>query len=100
MKGQWCYFDSYLSPEFCDSIITAGTRLKSDSAHLGVHGTDDDAEYRRAEISWMYPTEFPELYTHLWNTAEKANEEWFQFDIDALEHVQFAQYTEEKPWCV
>lgn len=95
MKGQWCYFDSYFSPEFCDSLITSGLKLKSDSAHLGVHGTDDDVEYRRAEISWMYPNEFPDLYTHLWKMAETANRDWFGFDIDGLEHVQFAQYTEQ-----
>ena len=94
MRGQWCYFGSYFSPQFCDSIITSACKLESTSANMGVYGDSSNIQYRRSDISWMYPDAFPELYSALWKMVDQANREWFNFDINALEHVQFAQYNE------
>jgi len=94
MRGQWCYFDSYITPQFWDRIITSASKLESTSANMGVYGDSSNIQYRRSDISWMYPDAFPELYSALWKMVDQANREWFNFDINALEHVQFAQYNE------
>lgn len=95
MKGEWCYFKSYFSPEYCDKLISQAKKLKFQDAFLGVYGESEVPNYRRSNIAWMYPNEFPDFYTNLWKMADQANKEWFGFDIDGLEHVQFAEYNLE-----
>lgn len=95
MKGEWCYFKSYFSADFCDSIIEKSKSLNFQDANLGDQGLTENINYRKSKIAWLYSNQFPDLYDELWKLEKIANQDWFNFEIDALENVQFAEYKSE-----
>jgi PKHD-type hydroxylase len=92
MKGEWCYFKSYFSAEYCNSIVEKSKNLNFQKANLGENGLSSNNEYRKSEVTWLYPQEFPELYDEMWKLERQANKEWFGFHIDNLEYIQLAKY--------
>ena len=38
MKGEWCYYKSYFSPDYCNSIIEKSKGLQFQRANLGEDG--------------------------------------------------------------
>jgi len=92
MKGEWCYFKSYFSPDYCQSIIERSKNLQFQNPNLGEDGLTNNEGYRKSKIAWIYSDLFPELYESLWEMEKIANNEWFGFDIDNLEYIQLAEY--------
>jgi len=91
MKGQWCYFKSHFSPDFCNSIIEKSKNLTFREASIGQDETIDNNQ-RKSDVAWIYPKDFPELYETVWKLEREANKEWFEFHIDNLEYIQLARY--------
>lgn len=92
MKGEWCYYKSYFSKEYCENIIEKGNKLPLKTANLGEEGLSKNNDYRKSEVAWLYPKDFPDLYDEVWKLERECNKEWFGFHIDNLEYIQFAKY--------
>jgi PKHD-type hydroxylase len=92
MKGEWCYFKSYFSAEYCNSIIEKSKELEFQKANIGEDGLSEIDGYRKSEVAWLYPQDFPELYDEIWKLERDANKNWFGFHIDNLEYIQLARY--------
>jgi len=42
MKGEWCYFKSHFSKEYCDEILERSKDLQFDSGLLGETGLTEN----------------------------------------------------------
>ena len=92
MKGQWCYYKSYFSPECCDLILEKSKNLPFREATIGEDGVTINNNQRKSDVAWIYSKDFPELYEEVWKLEREANKEWFGFHIDNLEYIQLARY--------
>lgn len=92
MKGEWCYYKSYFSPEYCNSILERAKDLNFGDANLGENGTTENQNYRKSEVTWIYPDAFPDLYDEMWYLQRESNKDWFGFHVDNLEYIQLARY--------
>lgn len=95
MKGEWCYFKSYFSVEYCNNIVEKTRDFSFKKANLGEDGFTTNNDYRKSDVAWLYPQDFPELYSDIWNLERTANKDWFGFHIDNLEYIQIAKYSGE-----
>lgn len=99
MKGEWCYFKSYFTPEQCDKILQDGLQLPSQNAKLGVSGMSEysNDDYRKSKIRFIQQENHPQfqwLFDELWKMGMQANRDWFNFHITNLSFVQLAEYDE------
>jgi PKHD-type hydroxylase len=92
MLGEWCYYKSHFSPDYCNSIIEKAKDLTFQVANLGEDGLSFDNNHRKSEVTWLYPHDFPDLYEEMWKLEREANKNWFGFHIDNLEYIQLAKY--------
>lgn len=92
MKGEWCYFKSYFSQDYCNSIIEKSKGLQFQKANLGEDGLSSNHSHRKSDVTWLYPQDFPDLYEEMWKLEREANKNWFGFHIDNLEYIQLAKY--------
>lgn len=92
MKGEWCYYKSYFSREYCNFILEKSKDLKFKKANLGEDGLTNNGEYRKSDVTWLYPQDFPDLYEQMWKLEREVNQKWFGFHIDNLEYMQLAKY--------
>jgi predicted 2-oxoglutarate/Fe(II)-dependent dioxygenase YbiX len=95
MKGEWCYFKSFLDKQTCEKIINDAIQLPAQDA---VVGTDDFAgtnnDIRRSKIRFLNKDDwrFTYIFDILWKTAISANHDFFNFHITKLDFIQFAEY--------
>lgn len=97
MKGEWCYYDSYFTPEQCEQIIELGKTLEVIDAQIGSDGSVAFSESRRSKIRWIYKEDhrFNWLFDSIWKMAIQANNQWFGFHLSKLDFIQFTEYSEE-----
>jgi PKHD-type hydroxylase len=95
MKGEWCYFKSYLNKETCNKIIQDVQTLPWQDGLIG-SGEGQEIkkdDYRRSKIKFIHEEwRFQYIFDLLWKTALSANKDFFQFHISRLNYVQFAEY--------
>ena len=53
MKGEWCFFKSYLDAKTCDSIVEVIKNRPAKDATLGVQGVVADSNFRRSNIRFV-----------------------------------------------
>ena len=99
MRGEWCYFKSYFTPEQCVKILSDGLKLPAQDAKLGVAGMSEysNDEYRKSKIRFIQQANHPQfqwLFDELWKMGMQANRDWFNFHITNLSFVQLAEYDE------
>lgn len=96
MKGEWCYFKSYLSKEVCNKIINDVQVLPTQDAQIGVgyDKTSIDTTVRRSKIRFINSGDwrFEYIFDIFWKTAISANDDFFQFHISRLNFIQFSEY--------
>ena len=95
MNGEWCYFKSYFSKDYCNEIIKNGLTIPSQDAHVGVNGAEGtDYESRRSKIRFLNSGDwlFKNLFSDLWNMAIEANRDFFNVHVTKLDFVQLAEY--------
>ena len=95
MKGEWCYFKSYLNKTTCENIIELAQLLPSQEAGLGEGGDSHaDDSIRRSTIRFIGADDerFKDLFNVLWLTAVEANRDFFGFHVTKLDFIQFAEY--------
>lgn len=97
MRGQWCYYDSYFSGEFCDRLIKQSEKYEWQDAVIGQNGESVlDTNIRKSKIKFLMKNnpEFEYLFDTLWKLAIRANNDWFGFHISKLDYVQYGEYDE------
>lgn len=96
MKGEWCYFKSYLSKEMCEKIINDVEPLPWQDALVG-NGKDEEFKndsYRRSKVKFIHANDwrFQYIFDFMWKTGLQANDDFFMFNISRLNFLQFAEY--------
>jgi PKHD-type hydroxylase len=99
MKGEWCYFRNYFTPEQCSKILEDGLQLPAQEAKLGVAGMNerDAGDHRKSKIRFIQQNNHPQfqwLFNELWLMGMQANRDWFNFHITNLSFIQLAEYDE------
>lgn len=95
MRGEWCFWMNYLSPEKCDEIIRLALRLPATDPTIGFGSNfDSNPNYRRSKIRWLEPTDpaFKFVFDEFWNVLLKVNKDWFNFNVTHLPALQFTEY--------
>jgi PKHD-type hydroxylase len=99
MRGEWCYFKSYFTPEQCSKILEDGLQLPAQDAKLGVTGMGEQTggDFRKSKIRFIQQGNHPQfqwLFNELWLMGMQANRDWFNFHITNLSFIQLAEYDE------
>lgn len=96
MKGEWCYFKSYLDKDTCEKIIRDVQVLPVQDAHVGVGEGKEVVRnnVRRTKIRFIHAGDwrFQYIFDIFWKTGISANDDFFQFNISRLNFIQFAEY--------
>ena len=95
MKGEWCYFKSYFSAEYCQHIIDTALRREPSEAQIGTKdGIQKDDSFRRSSIRFVNrgDAELDYLFDEMWKLAIRANQDWFDVQISKLDYYQIAEY--------
>jgi len=94
----YCYYTGVFDNDMIDDIVELGDNLLLESAKVG--GSFDVAggenpDIRKTTIGWV-PTgeDHAWLYRKLTDAALAANSEWFGFDLNHIESLQFSVYNE------
>jgi len=97
MKGEWCYFKSYVTPELCNKIIANSLLLSSQDGVVGLNEGLVDNSIRKSKVRFINSNDlnFTFLFDLLWKTAISANKDFFDIQISKLDFVQFTEYNEE-----
>jgi PKHD-type hydroxylase len=95
MRGEWCYFKSYFTPEQCQRIVDVALSRPAQEAKIGTNeGIQADNEFRRSNIRFVNKgdLELDYMFDELWRLAIRANQDWFDFHISKLDYFQIAEY--------
>ena len=97
MRGEWCYFGKYFTPEQCKQILEDSLQIPAQDAKLGVAGMNDYQanDYRKSKIRFIQKENHPQfhwLFDELWKMGSQANHDWFNFHITNLSFIQLAEY--------
>jgi PKHD-type hydroxylase len=95
--NSYCYYENAFDADQVEGIIRHGNGLDMSPAKVG--GAEDKPggaiveDIRKTEIAWIHPSEDTAwLYRILTDHIHKANQEWFQFDLDTIEALQYSVY--------
>lgn len=94
MRGEWCYYKSYFTPETCNYILQEGLKLPCENGQLGVDGESTLQNHRKSRVRFIQKTDptFSFLFDAMWKMAIQANDEWFGFHISKMDYIQLAEY--------
>jgi predicted 2-oxoglutarate/Fe(II)-dependent dioxygenase YbiX len=91
----WAWYSNVFTDQELDAIITLG---ETHELAEGVMFNPDDpnlaSSMRQSKISWITPNS-PDaewLFRKLTDVIIRANEDYFQFDISEIEHLQYTVY--------
>lgn len=95
MRGEWCYFKSYLPADICNQIVETALRREPNEGQIGTNdGVKADDSFRRSSIRFVQKddAELGFLFNDLWKLAIRANHDWFDVHISKLDYYQIAEY--------
>lgn len=95
MIGEWCYFKSYFSKQYCNEIIEKAKTIPSQDAYVGINGAEfTNSESRRSKIRFVNSGDwlFKELFRDLWTMSVQANSDFFNVHVTKLDFIQIAEY--------
>lgn len=92
----WAFHESAFSDEECDAIIELGKSLVATEATVGDYGKQDvEVDIRKNKVSWIESNKDTSwLYEKLTRCVEDINAQFWNFDLDYIETLQFTQYEE------
>lgn len=99
MRGEWCYFKSYLPDDICNQIVETALRREPNEGQIGTNdGVKADDSFRRSSIRFVQKddAELGFLFNDLWKLAIRANHDWFDVHISKLDYYQIAEYDGER----
>jgi PKHD-type hydroxylase len=92
----YCYYNNIFSNDDLDKIVNDGKKLNLSYAAVG--GEDgvevSNNSMRSTKISWFDKMDYEWIYRRLTDIILEANKEWFQYDLDHIEALQFTLYDE------
>ena len=94
----YCYYTGVFDDDMIDSIVELGDALETGPAQVG--GTLTEAggpneKIRKTEIGWIPTTaENAWLFRKLTDLILQANSQWFGFDLNHIENLQYSVYHE------
>lgn len=93
MRGEWCYFKSYFSKEWCDGILSS---VRSDDYRSSFIGQEGEilSDFRKSKVFWLKQNDlkWDKVYKDIWKLEREANHEWFGFHVDGCEDIQLTRY--------
>ena len=95
MRGEWCYFKSYLPADYCERLIEVALSRPAQDAQIGTSdGIQSDTSFRRSAIRFVNrgDAELDYVFDELWKLASWANRDWFDVHISKLDYFQIAEY--------
>lgn len=94
MLGEWCYFKSYFSKEYCNLLLETAKCYNDDfySGNMGVTGEVSNLEFRNVMCMNLDRSIFSYFYKELWHLQTIANKQWFNFLVDETEVIQLLEY--------
>jgi len=95
MKGEWCYFKSHFSADYCQHLIDVALTREPTQAKIGTaEGIQSDTSFRRSAIRFVNKgdPQLDFLFDELWKLAIQANKDWFDVHISKLDYYQIAEY--------
>jgi PKHD-type hydroxylase len=94
----YCYYTNVFDSDQVDGIIQLGDSLESGNAQIGgdfTHAGGEDSNTRVTVVSWIPATEDTGwLYRMLTDITLQANDQWFGFDLEHIESLQYSVYHE------
>lgn len=98
MKGEWCYFKSYIDKATCEKIIRDSQVIQPQDALVGL-GSNElvQSDIRKSKVRFVNSSDwrFTYLFDILWKTAIQANNDFFNVHITKLDFIQIAEYNSE-----
>lgn len=87
----------FLNKEECEFLIRFGKSLKIEDANVVINNEFViDESIRKTRVSWLEPSPQTEwIYKKISNVVETINQEWFNFDLEFIEPLQFTQYNDD-----
>lgn len=98
MKGEWCYFRSYLSKDTCQKIINECLMIPPQDGIVGTNGGEQlDTRIRKSKVRFLNAVDwrFQYIFDVLWKTQMEANRDFFNIHVTRLNFVQFAEYSDQ-----
>lgn len=94
----YCYYTGAFDSLMVNNIVKMGDKLLLDAAQVGgdfLNPGGKNENIRKTTIGWV-PTneENGWLYRTLTDTIQRANREWFEFDLNHIESLQYSIYNE------
>lgn len=91
MKGEWCYFNKVLSKQECQNIVKA---CKKEIMHDATVTTDAivDKNIRKSRVYFLDREIYKEIYNFIWLKMIEANRQFFNFNIQDCDNIQFTEY--------
>lgn len=88
MRGEWCYFKSYISKDTCENIINLSKDMPVDKASIGLEKNNN---VKFVNIgNWK----FKETFDALWKTQIQANQDFFNFHISRLDRFHITEHNQ------
>jgi PKHD-type hydroxylase len=92
----YCYYENIFDDDMVQGIIDAGEKIGTDKAYVG---GDFNApgrvaeEIRKTDIAWLNATqENAWLFRKLTDVILQANQQWFGFELNTIEALQYSVY--------
>jgi len=94
----YAYYSGLFDSEMLDGIIETGEKIKAEAAAVGgdftvAGGTNDSI--RKTTIHWIPTVEDNAwIFRKLTDVILQANQQWFGFDLNNIENLQYSVYNE------
>lgn len=92
MQELWQAWTSAVSAELCDQIIEEAKKQPIQNSTIGFDDAHTENTYRSSKIHWLNPIHYTGIRDLLWRFAAQANRNSFQFDINYINDIQYAEY--------
>ena len=99
MKYTWYNYPKKIDEELVDQIVQDCLKQKLKKGRITMHYSPEEgrqlgenANVRRAKITFIDRYKHPEIYQRMWDIAVDANLNAYNFDISTLEILQFTLY--------
>ncbi len=94
----YCYYNGVFDSEQLDDIVEMGDKLLLEGAKVGgdfSNAGGENGSIRKTTIGWVPTTEENAwLYRKLTDIITQANAQWFGFDLNHIESLQYSIYNE------
>ena len=94
MLAQWAYFHKAITEEECDSLIEhLESKYEYEEPTIGFRESNKvDEDFRKCNIAWISSIKEEKLVRLLWHYVNCANKDFFNFDLNFINQIQFTKY--------